>query len=137
MLVNQPKRPAEQVDAGGNDRRTDPRIIEHERLDEVIDVAAVIGRVDDPALLRGIDGELLAFADALDLSQDWIERVLERAIQLVTLRRLQLVEVLQHARARGIAGQAVTALEKPGDVLTREYGFGNAGLPPRGLPAVG
>ena len=50
VLVNQAQRPAEQVDAGRDDRRPDPRIVQDQRLDEVVDVAAMVRRVDDAAL---------------------------------------------------------------------------------------
>ena len=83
----------------------------------------MIRRVDDASLLHRVDGELLVLADALDLSQDRVERIFERAIQLVTLRRLQLDEVGEHFRARRVARQAVAALEKTRDVFPGENGF--------------
>ena len=36
--VDQAERPAEQVDAGGDDRRADAVVVEHQRLDQVIEV---------------------------------------------------------------------------------------------------
>jgi hypothetical protein len=123
VLVDQPERSAEQVDARGNNRRPDAGIVEDQRLDEIVDVAAVVRRVDDAPLLRGVDGQLLVLADALDLAQDGVERVLEGAIQLVALRGLQLLEIGHHARARGVARQAMAALEKTDDVFPGEDGF--------------
>ena len=43
----QAERAAEQVDAGGDERRPDAVVVEHERLDEVVGVALVVRRVDD------------------------------------------------------------------------------------------
>ena len=125
VLVDQPERPAEQVDAGGDDRRPDARIVEDQRLDEIVDVAAMVRRVHDTALLDGVDGELLMLADAFDLSQDRIERILERAVQLVALRRLQFFEIAEHPAAGGVARQPVAALDEPGHVFAGENRFRN------------
>ena len=47
VLVDQAERSAEQVDAGGDQRRTDAVVVEDERLDQIVGVALVIRRVDD------------------------------------------------------------------------------------------
>ena len=125
VLVNQSERPAEQVDARRDDRRPDPRVVQDQRLDQIVDVAAMVRRVDDAALLDRVDRELLMLADAFDLSQDRIERIFERPIQLVALRRLQLIEVREHLGARRGARQPVAALEKTGHVCPGEDGFGD------------
>ena len=125
VLVNQAERTAEQVDAGGDDRRPDARIVQDQRLDQVVDVAAVVRRVDDAPLLGSVDRELLVLADAFDLAKDRIERIFERAIQLVALRGLQLVKIGHHPRARGVARQAMGAFEKPRHVFPGEDGFGD------------
>jgi hypothetical protein len=53
---------------------------------------------------------------ALDFPQDGVERVLECAVQTVTLRRPQLVQILVDALARVL--QHVLAREDgPGDIV--------------------
>ena len=125
MPVDQPERPAEQVDARGDDRRPDAVVVEHERLDQVVEMALVVRDVDDAAgagrLLRDPD----VLVDALDLAQDRIERMLQRAIDRIALRRPQLVEVGVDALARLELGLPVTAAQVPRDVLTREDCLGD------------
>ena len=78
--VNKAERAAEKIDAGGNDRRTYAVVVEHQRLDEIVEVALVIRDVDHAArrgrLLRDAD----VLLDALDLAEDRIERMLEGAV---------------------------------------------------------
>jgi hypothetical protein len=107
---------------GGRTPWSDARIIQDQRLDQVVDVAAMIRPVDDAALRDRLDRQLLMFADPLDLAQDRIERILERPIQLVALRRLQFVQILQHARARRVALDAMAALEETSDVCPGKDG---------------
>ena len=65
MTMQESERSAEQVDAGGNDRRTDAVVVEHERFGQVIGVTPVIGRVDDASCARrGLD-DLDVLADAV------------------------------------------------------------------------
>ena len=52
VVVDQAERAAEQVDAGGDERRPDAVVVEHERLDEIVDVALVVGGVDDAVAAR-------------------------------------------------------------------------------------
>ena len=124
VFVDEAERPAEQVDAGGDDRRTNPAIVEHERLDEIVDVAAMIGCVNDAVMLRGVDREADVLADALDLSQDRVQRIFERAIKLVALRRPQFFEIRDDALASGGASQTVTARQIPRHFLMGEDGLG-------------
>ena len=49
VAVEQAERPAEQVDAGGDDRRPDAVVVEHQRLDQVVEMALVVRDVDDAA----------------------------------------------------------------------------------------
>ena len=124
VLVDQAERPAEQVDAGDDQRRPDAVVVEHQRLDQVVAVALVIRGVDDPVLERVADVvEVLVLA--LDLAQDRIERVLQRAVELVPLRRPQLFEIAVDLLARLRAAVAVAAAEVPGDVLVRENRLGD------------
>jgi hypothetical protein len=44
--LDEAERTAEQVDAGGDDRRPQPGIVEREQLEQVVDVAAVVRRID-------------------------------------------------------------------------------------------
>ena len=50
VLVEQSERAAEQVDAGGEERRPDAVVVEHERLDQIVQVALVVRDVDDAAV---------------------------------------------------------------------------------------
>src|SRR5690606_10776662 len=77
------------------------------------------------ALRRGLHRVLGLLADALDLAQDGIERVLERPVQLVALGGPQLLEVLEDAgaRLRGVSvarqvtGHLVPAQDRFSDVV--------------------
>jgi hypothetical protein len=80
VLVNQAQRPAKQVDTRRNDWRPDTRIVQHERFDQVIDVAAMVRGVHHAISRRGVDRRRRVLADAFDLSQDWVKRIFERAI---------------------------------------------------------
>jgi len=104
VLVNQTERPAEQVDARGDQRRPDSRIVEHDGLDEVIDVTPVIGGVHDAVLARRVERVVRVLGDLLDFSEDRIERMLERTVHVVPLRRPQLFEIaVDLLAARGLA----------------------------------
>ncbi len=50
--VKQAERTAEQVDAGGDERRPDAVVVEHQRLDEIVGVALVVRGVDDAVRAR-------------------------------------------------------------------------------------
>ena len=125
VLVNEAERSAEQVDAGGDDRRPNPGIVQHERFDEIVDVAAVVRREGDAAARRGVDRQLLVLADAFDLAENRVERIFEGAVQLVALRGPQLVEVSQNPGAGDVARQPVTAFQKPRHFLACQDCFGN------------
>ena len=119
--VDQAERSAEQIDAGGDDRRPHAVVVEDDRLDEIVGVALVIGRVDDASgARRGFDDvEMLDVP--IDLPQNRIERMLERAVERIALRRLQLLEVGEDPLAA--VGAAVRALQISHDVLAREDGL--------------
>ena len=114
MLVNEAEGAAEEIDAGGDERRPNAVVVEHERLDEVIGVTLVIRRVDDAVRPHRVHDVMKVFVLALDLAEDRIQRMLKRAVELVPLRGAQLVEVRMHLLAR--------VLE---NVLAREDGLGN------------
>ena len=63
--------------------------------------------------------------DALDLAQDRVERVLQRAVDRVALRRPQLVEVGVDPLARLQLALPVTAAQVARDVLPRENRLGD------------
>ena len=125
VLVDQPERAAEQVDAGDDQRRADPVVVEHQRLDQIVAVALVVRRVDDAVLADRVGDVVQVLVLALDLAQDRIERMLQRAVELVALRRAQLVEVAVDLLARLRAAVAVAAAEVPDDVLVREDRLGD------------
>ena len=81
--------------------------------------------IRDAALGGRLNRKVLVLDDAIDLPQDGVERILQRAIELVALRGLQLVQVAHDARARVITGQAMSAFQEPRDIFTRENGLGD------------
>ena len=125
VAVEQAERAAEQVDAGGDDRRPDAVVVEHQRLDQVVGVAPVVRRVDDAAGARGGLGELDVLADPLDLAEDRVERVLERPVDRVALRRAQLLEIGLDPLARRAPALAVAALQVPRDLVAGQHGLGD------------
>ena len=69
VAVDQAERTAEQVDAGGDERRPDAVVVEDQRLDQVVGVALVVRRVDDavaarPRRRRGADSRACARSSA-------------------------------------------------------------------------
>ena len=117
VLVDQAERSAEQVDAGGDERRTDAVVVEHERLDQIVGVALVIRRVDDAVRAHGADDVLQVLVLAFDLPEDRIQRMLQRAVELVALRRPQLVEVgVDSARRAAYLETALRATVRPAEI---------------------
>jgi hypothetical protein len=114
----------EQVDAGGDDRRADPVLVEHERFGKVVEVTAMVRRVHEAAAMRGGFHLFDVFADAFDLPQNRVERVLERAVDGVALRRSELFEVAFDPFPRGLAGFSRAVLQVPRHLLPREHGLG-------------
>ena len=119
--VNQAERTAEEIDAGGDDRRPHAVVVEDDRLDEIVGVAFVVRRVDDPPGARRRLDDVEMLDAAIDLPQNRVERVLERAVKRIPLRRLELFEVREHPLAA--IGAAVRALKVSHDVLAREDGL--------------
>ncbi len=93
MLVDQPERPAEQVDACGDDGRPHAVVVQHDRLDEIVGVAPVIRRVNDPTRACGRLDDVEMLDPPIDLPKNRVQRVLERAIERISLRRSELFEV--------------------------------------------
>jgi hypothetical protein len=120
MPVDQPQRSAEQVDARRDDRRPDAVVVENERLHQIVEMALVVGDVDDAPGNRRLLRDPDVLVDSLDLPQDGIEGVLQRAINRIALRRPQLVEVGVDPLSRLELGLAVTAPQVSRDVFTRE-----------------
>ena len=100
VAVNQSERPAEQIDAGRDQRRTDAVVVEHQRLDQVVGMALVVRRVDDAVIADGAEHVVQILVLALDLPENGIERMLQRSIDRVPLGRAQFVEVAVDALAR-------------------------------------
>jgi hypothetical protein len=82
-----PKRAAKKIDARRQQRGPDATVVEHERLDEVIEMALVIRDVHHLAAGRGGLGLLDVLRHPAHFSQDGIERMLQRAIETIPLRR--------------------------------------------------
>ena len=93
VLVQQPQRAAEQVDAGGKQRRPDAVVVEHQRLDQIVEMALVIGDVDHAAAPDAVLRELHVFGNALDLAQNRIERVLKGPVEPVALGGAEFFQV--------------------------------------------
>ena len=125
MPVQESERAAEQIDARGDDRRTHAVVVEHQRLDEVIEVALVIRDVDDAAgacrALRDVD----VFVDAFDLAQDRIERMFQGTVDRISLRRPQLVEVGVDALASLELRLPVAPTQVPRHLVARENCLGD------------
>ena len=100
MPVNQPERAAEQIDARGNDGRPDSVVVEHQRLDQVVDMALVVRDVDDTPRARRLLRDLDMLVDPFNLPEDGIERMLQRTVDGVSLRRSEFVEVGMDPLAR-------------------------------------
>ena len=125
VTVDQAERSAEQVDAGGDDRRADAVLVEHQRADEIVDVALVVRCVDHAAGARGCLDDVEVLAQALDLPQNRIQRMLQRPVDRIALRGPQLIEVALDALACVRAAFAVAALEVSGHFLPREHSSGD------------
>ncbi len=65
--MNQSERATEEIDSGGNDRRADAVVVDDERLDQIVEMALVIGDVDDPPAPRRFLRDADVLVDALDL----------------------------------------------------------------------
>jgi hypothetical protein len=88
-------------------------------------VTAVVRRVDDAAGLgRGL-GDLDVLADALDLAQDRVQRMFERTVDGVALRRAQLFQIRLDPRPCGAAALAVAPQQVACDLFPRQYGLGD------------
>ncbi len=123
MTMDQTERTAEQVDTGGDDWRSDAVIVDDERLDEIVKMALVIRDVDSSAASRRRLRDLDVLVNPFDLAQDRIERMFERAIDRIPLRRPQLVEVGVNAFAGFELRLAVPAAQVPRYILPRQYGL--------------
>ena len=124
VAVEQAQRTAEQVDAGGHDRRSNPVLVERQRFDQVIDVAAMVGRVQHPARGRGLLRDLDPFGEPFDLAENRVERVLQRPVDRVALGRPQLLQVPADAIPHLKPGLAMAAVQVADDVVAREHRLG-------------
>ena len=125
MLVDQAERSAKQVDPRRNDWRPDTGIVQDEWLDEVIDVAAVVGGVDHSIPRRRVDRRRRVLADAFDLSQNRVEGIFERSIQLVALCRAQLFEIRDDSLASSLSREPVATFQITCDFVSGQNGLGD------------
>ena len=124
VAVDEAERAAEQVDAGGDDRRLEPGVVEHQQLHQVIHVAAMVRGVDNPpasGLRPHRDRRVLVVP--FELAQDRIERILQRAVQLVALGGPQLVEIPLDPRPGFVPAQAMAAVDVARDFVAGEHGL--------------
>jgi hypothetical protein len=84
-------------------------------------MALVIRDVHHAPAARGVDGVLDVLGDAPDLSQDRVQRVLQRPVEPVPLRRPQLDEVRLDALAGVGFRRALDAAQVLRDVVAREH----------------
>jgi hypothetical protein len=123
--VNEAERAAEQVDPGGDDRRTDTVVVEHQRFDEIIEVALVVRDIYRPPVLRRDARDLHSFFTPLDFPQDRIERMLERAIDRIALRGAELIQICVNPLPGLQLGLAMPGPQILRDVFTREHCLGD------------
>ena len=123
--MEQAERAAEQVDPRGDERRAHPVVVEHERLDQIVGVALVVRRVDDSMLAHRVQDVVEILGLALDLPENGIERMLQRAIDRITLSGPQLLEIRVDALARLVAVLPVVAAEVAEHLLALEDGLGD------------
>ena len=123
--VHQAERTAKKVDAGGNQRRANAVVVEHERLDEVIGVALVIRGVHHTVAGRRGNGVVQILVLALDFPEDGVERMLERSIQLVPLRRPQFVEIGDDTFPHLVAALAIAPPQVLDDLRPCQHGEGD------------
>src|SRR5262249_22190512 len=122
--MDQTERTTEQVDSRRDERRTDARIVEDDRLNEVVEVALVIGRVDDAMFTCGRERVVLVLGHLLHFPEDRIERVLERPVHSVPLGCAKLTQVRLHAFTGACFVMfAVSTAQIPDDFFTRENGL--------------
>src|SRR5262249_35592931 len=126
VLVNEAQRPAKEVDARRDQRRTHTRVVEHNGLDQVIEVAFVVRRVDNAVAARRRERVVLVLRDLVHLSENRINGMLQRAVHPVALRRAKLAQVRLDAFAcvRFVL-LAVSAAQVLDDFFTRENGLGD------------
>ena len=116
--MEQAERAAEQIDPRGDERRAHAVVVEHERLDEIIGVALVIRGVDDAMGARRVQDVVEVLRLALDLPENGIERMLQRAINRIPLGGPQFLEI------------ACRCAREP-DRRARRNRRGGIGAPPR------
>jgi hypothetical protein len=119
--LDQPERATEQVDARGDQRRPQVVVVEDQGLDQVVQVALVVRDVDDAAAPRRPPGDLDVLPQTFDLAQDGVEGVLEGAVDGVSLRRPELVQVGLDSLPGVELRLAVAGLQVPRYVLMGQY----------------
>ena len=130
VAVEQPERAAEQVDAGGDHRRAHAVVVQHQRLNEIVEMALVVRGVND-AVSR-VDRRLRALdmlLPAIDLAEDGVEGVLQGAVHPVPLGRLQLVQIAVDPGRRLVGGLALRAAQVPHDFFPCKHRLGDAVSP--------
>src|SRR6185436_901758 len=116
-------RTAEQIDPGRDHRRPHAVVVEDQRLDQIVEMALVVRDVDDPAFSGRLLGDLDVLVNALDLPENGVERVFQRAVDRVALGGAQLVEIPVNALARLGAGGAMSPAQIPRYILARQNGL--------------
>ena len=121
VLVDQAERSAEQIDARRDERRPHAGVVEHDRLDQIVEMALVVRRVDDAMVARRRERIVLMFGNLLVFPKNRVERMLQRPVHPVALSRAKLAEVGVDAfsRARFVL-LAVSAAQILDDFLTSE-----------------
>ena len=71
------------------------------------------------------DDVMQVFVFALDFSEDWIQRMLERAIEAVSLRRPELVKIRKNPVASLLVAFAVAPAEVFDHLFTGQHSLGD------------
>ena len=127
VAVDQAERAAEQVDAGGDQRRPDAVVVEHERLDQIVGVAACgstrrrCGALRDGRRRRGAGSRACARSSGGSDRADAAARGRSRAAASSAARRDR-----RGSRSRACAPLfAMSAAQVLDDFLAREDGLGD------------
>ena len=96
-------------------------IVEHQRLDQIVEMALVIRDVDDAAGAGGSRRVLDALGDAADLAENRVQRMLQGAIEPVALFGAELVEIAGDLLPRVFFGAVRHAAEELRHIVPREH----------------
>ena len=109
-------------------------VVEHEQLDQIVDVTLVIRGVDDAVRPGRRLRELDKLRVPRDLPQDRIQRVLQGAIHGVSLGRPELFEIGRDALVGLVRGQTRTTAQVARHLFARQHGLRDINVHARNIP---